>query len=422
MMIDLQPLPMIEAQEFWRNKVPLSPGEYRRLSDEAKVQAFAISGIAKGDELATAMGAIEKAIDSGTTFQEFKNDCREIIARRGWTGDAAWRVDNIFRTNIQTAYNVGRYKQMTDPDVLKARPYWQYSAVNDRRTRPTHAALNGQVYPADHEFWQKWYPPNGYRCRCGVVTLSERDVRQDKLTVRRDDPTGKLIEPIDPTTGRRMPARLLMPDPGFANNPGRSVWGGIVDASAKPGKWEAMPNLRGPEFYRRKALANVKPADIPDFKDALLPAGKGDEFYKAAFVEQYGQEKVAMDVINEPVILSLRSFLVDKTPGAAETWKFSKGGHGESIPLMEDMLTAPFEIWLTPQKNDTTGQIRLTKRYIGLWKTADKKRIGGLAVYEVTDGVFQGVTSFIPLKGSGLPDLSYVEKQREGLLLYGKGK
>ena len=31
----------------------------------------------------------------------------------------------IFRTNIQTAYNVGHYEQMTDPGVMKLRPVWQ---------------------------------------------------------------------------------------------------------------------------------------------------------------------------------------------------------------------------------------------------------------------------------------------------------
>ena len=38
---------------------------------------------------------------------------------------------------------------MTDPDVLKARPFWEYFAVMDASTRPAHAAMNGRVYPAD---------------------------------------------------------------------------------------------------------------------------------------------------------------------------------------------------------------------------------------------------------------------------------
>ncbi len=418
--VDLQPLPMKEAQQFWQDKIPLSPGQFVKLSTESKTRAFAVSGIAKGDELATVMQSIQSAIDRGTTFADFKKDCAGVFEKRGWTGDGAWRLDNIFRTNVQTAYSVGRYKQMMD--VSKSRPFWQYSAVNDKRTRPTHAAMNGMVFPFDHPFWNTWYPPNGFRCRCGVVTLSQANVKAEKLAVQTDDPTGKLVEPVDPVTGNKMPARNLMPDPGFAHNPGKTVWGGIVEASDKPGLWKSLPGLKTASSYRRRALENVNPADIADIKEtSLLPAGKGDEFYKDAFLKQYGEEKVMKDVLDEPVIMSLRSFLVDKSPGAAEKWKFAKAGHGILIPLMEGMLLTPYEVWLTPQKSES-GQIRLVKRYIGLWKTADKNRIGGLAVYEVVNGVFQGVTSFTPLKGSGLPDLSYVERQREGLLLYGKGK
>lgn len=418
MILDIEPLPNKEAQTFWRDKVPMSPAQFRQLSGEAKTLAFSVSGIAKGNELTTVMSSIQKAIDRGTTFQDFQNDCAAIFERRGWAGDAAWRLDNIFRTNIQTAYNVGRYKQMTDPDVLKARPYWQYSAVNDRRTRPLHAALNGQVFPADHSFWQTWYPPNGYRCRCGVVTLSGRDIKAEKLTVQTNDPTGKLIEPVDPVSGRKMLARPMMPDPGFANNPGRTYWGGIVDAAIKSGKWEALPGMKSAADYGRRKLENVRPADISNLDESmLLPAGKGDEFYKGEFTKLYGEEKVVTDATGEPVILSLRSFMEVKSPKAKASWKFSKGGHGESIPVLEDMLGNPFEIWLTPQRDKATGKIRLSKRYIGLWKTEDKKRIGGLAVYEVSGGVFQGVTSFIPF-AKGKPALNYTEKQREGLLLW----
>jgi len=83
----------------------------------------------------------------------------------------------------------------------------------------------------------------------------------------------------------------------------------------------------------------------------LLPSGKGDDFYKAEFIRRYGEEKVVKDVLNEPAILSLRSYLVDKTPGAKEAWKFGKAGHGESIPMVEDMLLDPYEVWLTPQND-----------------------------------------------------------------------
>jgi SPP1 gp7 family putative phage head morphogenesis protein len=418
-MLDFEPLPIDEAIEFWRDKVQLSSRQFRQLSDAAKNLAFAVSGIAKGDELTTVFEAMNGAIAKGDSFGEFKKQCREIIERRGWTGKKAWRVDNIFRTNIQTAYSVGRYRQMME--VAQTRPYWQYSAVNDARTRPTHRALHGRVFPADHPFWKTWYPPNGYNCRCGVVTLSKAEMEREGLTAETQDPTGRLIEPIDPKTGNRMLARPLMPDPGFAHNPGETVWGGLVDAASRPGTWTAMPNLRGPADYRRRALENVRPAEIADFDETMLLArGKGDAFYKKAFVERYGEEKLLADAVGEPVILSLRAYLEDKSPGAEEAWKFSKGGHGESIPLLEKMISDPYEIWLTPQINEA-GRIRLAKRYIALWKTANRERIGGYAALEVADGSFQGVTAFLPLK-KGKPAVEYVEVQRLGLLLFRRGR
>ncbi len=227
-MIKLEPLTNQEAADFWADKAKVSPSQFRKLTAEAKVKAFAVAGIARGAELDSMFNALQKAIDKGVSFKKFKDEVAAIAERRGWTGPRARRLDTIFRTNIQTAYNVGRYRQMLD--TVATRPYWQYSAVNDSRTRPTHAAMDGKIFPHDHPFWDKWYPPNGFRCRCGVVSLSEDDVRDEGLKVETQDPTGRLIEPVDPTTGARMPARQLMPDPGFKHHPGKSYWGPVGEA------------------------------------------------------------------------------------------------------------------------------------------------------------------------------------------------
>lgn len=215
-------LPMTGAQEFWQGKVLLGKADFNRLSDEAKLRAFAIGGIAKGDELQSVYDALQRAVDSGESFNTFKSTCRETFERRGWTGNRAWRVDNIFRTNIQTAYNVGHYEQLQDDKA--ALPYWQYSAVNDRRTRPTHLAMNGRVWPADHPIWNKWFPPNGYRCRCSVIGVTKTQIDRRGLKIEEEDPTNTPIRGIDPQTGREevMP-RQLLPDPGFAMNPGK-MW------------------------------------------------------------------------------------------------------------------------------------------------------------------------------------------------------
>lgn len=405
---------MDEASAFWNDKIQIGPGQFNKLSDEAKLRAFAISGIAKGDELATVFTALQNGIERGDSFDTFKKECGDIFDRRGWTGKRAWRVDNIFRTNIQTAYNVGRYKQLLEEAAFL--PYWQYDAVNDRRTRPTHLAMDGRVWPADHPVWNTWYPPNGYRCRCSVIGLTRGQVERRKLKVESEDITNRLIEPVSPVSGEKMPGRQMLPDIGFEHNPGKLAWGGMVDAKARI-NFKQMTGLLGPEDFRRPALTNVRPSLIDAKGNDFLPAGQSDAFYREEFIKRYGEETVLRDAAGEPVILSLRSFLADKTPGAAEIWKFGKDGHGESIPLLQEMIERPYEIWLTPQQDDKSGKVRLVRRFVSLWKTEDKTKVAGLAVFEVVDGVYQGVTAFVPLK-DGLADLGYAERQRKGVLLY----
>ena len=243
MAVTLEPLAMEAAVKFWRDKVVMSPSAFRKLSDEEKVRAFAVAGIAKGDELSTVYNALQAAIEKGMSFSQFKAECAEIFARRGWTGKREWRVQNIFRTNIQTAYAVGRHQQQQE--MKGTFPYLQYNAVNDRRTRPTHRALDGKVFPVDHPFWSTWYPPNGYRCRCSTISLTEGQVKRMGLTVETEDPTDTPVEIADPTTGAKMTVQQLLPDPGFAHHPGKAWMETIGETLAE--RLEKWPEQIGKE-------------------------------------------------------------------------------------------------------------------------------------------------------------------------------
>ncbi len=210
------------AQAFWRDKVQLEADEFKALADEVKGRAFAVSGIAKGDELNTVFQALQQAIDEGTSFAQFREDCEEIFARRGWHGKTPWRVANIFQTNIQTAYNVGRYDQLqAETDVL---PYWMYDAINDGVTRPTHRDMDGRVYPANHPIWNSWYPPNGYGCRCSVSGLTQDQVQARGLNLATENPATGETELVNTGTGAVRATAQVTPDRGFDNNPGKDWW------------------------------------------------------------------------------------------------------------------------------------------------------------------------------------------------------
>ena len=154
-----------EAVEWFRRRVPLTDDEFKALSDDARRRAFAVSGVAELDLVNDVFEALDAAIESGLDFRDFEKAVGEKL-EAAWGGTEkrkAWRLENIFRTNLQSAYGAGRYKQQKDPDVLKARPFWQYDAVLDSNTSVICRNLNGTLLPADDPFWGDALPPQPLR-------------------------------------------------------------------------------------------------------------------------------------------------------------------------------------------------------------------------------------------------------------------
>ena len=52
-------------------------------------------------------------------------------------------------------------------------PFLEYRTANDNKVRTSHRELNGKVLPVDSPFWDKYYPANGWNCRCTVKQLQE---------------------------------------------------------------------------------------------------------------------------------------------------------------------------------------------------------------------------------------------------------
>lgn len=212
----VEPLPFEEAIEYFKTKIPLKPAQYYKIANEWKANAFTVGGISSLDMLNKFMEMLQMALEEGTTLETFRQNMNKFLELKGYEGMTPFQADNVFRTNIQTAYNVGHFKQMNDPEVKSKRPYWRYDAIHDSRTRLTHRAMDGKIFPADHPIWDTWYPPNGYKCRCTVVSLSKAKVERLGLKVETEIP--KMVEPPD-----RL-AIPLIPDKGFDKNPALHAW------------------------------------------------------------------------------------------------------------------------------------------------------------------------------------------------------
>lgn len=177
-----QRLPFQEQIAFLKQKVRLPTARYDELTSEQHDRAFVVAGAMKADLLADLHNAVKQAVEQGQAFHQFQSNFDEILAKKGWLNDEtkgykAWRAKIIYQTNLRTSHMAGRYQQMTDPDVLKERPYWRYKHNTVENPRIEHKHWDDLVLPANSPFWRRNYPPNGYGCRCTVEAINERQLK-----------------------------------------------------------------------------------------------------------------------------------------------------------------------------------------------------------------------------------------------------
>ena len=58
------------------------------------------------------------------------------------------------------------------------RYYLQYRTASDDRVRISHRPLHNITLPKSDPFWDKYFPPNGWRCRCTTVQVLKGDYEQ----------------------------------------------------------------------------------------------------------------------------------------------------------------------------------------------------------------------------------------------------
>jgi len=191
-----------EAMAYWRERLPLTQDELLRIAEAHRIRAFTVAGVTSLQFIQAIWEAIDQAIAEGITMQEFAERVTAVAEKRGFTGLAPHHLDTVFLNNVSSAYMAGRYRQMRHPRTLEKRPIWVYDAVNDSRTRPSHAALDGIARRADDPFWRVYYPPNGHRCRCDVINLTPQEAERLGIQV-----------------GEGVPTDVAGPDPGWDLDP-----------------------------------------------------------------------------------------------------------------------------------------------------------------------------------------------------------
>lgn len=177
----MQPVTFLEALRFAESRKVVPADTFYSLDLNTRQLATTVSFLSSLEQMQSVIDSVNKAIALGTTFDEFKKD----VAENGIKLNSNY-LDNVFRTNIQTAYSHGRWEQQQRNK--ESRPYLMYSAINDSRVRPSHLALNGIIRHIDDPFWLTHYPPWAFRCRCSVIALTEAQAKKLGITSDEDLP------------------------------------------------------------------------------------------------------------------------------------------------------------------------------------------------------------------------------------------
>lgn len=191
--------PQVDAGQAFIEKEVVTRDIFDAMTASAKRRAFTVANAATEEIARAVKRELVRQVAQGADLADFKKHALTRLDAAGWTPLNPSHVETVFRTNVMTAYNSGRVRQMTQPAVLALRPYWQILGVGDGppRERPTHAAVNGLVLRADDPFFSKAIPPFGYNCRHRIRSLSKSQGEAVGIT------DGSTIENL--------------PDPGFAS-------------------------------------------------------------------------------------------------------------------------------------------------------------------------------------------------------------
>lgn len=370
------------AIEYLENKGYKITNDWREMWEDAHAKAFTISKMTDMKLLKDTKSTLEKAMHEGWGAQQTQRELTNMFKSRGWWGKktiidesgeektiqlgSPHRVRTIYRQNMQSAYNAGRYlKQLENVDFA---PYFQYVAVLDEATRPEHKALHGKVFRYDDPIWASLYPPNGWGCRCTVRQLTEAEVARKGLTVEKsgnnlsdkdvviNQETGETKQvAVFKTTDLANKPVVMQTDAGWSSNTGKAAWN--IDVLAF-NEVKDMPQEIKDKFISEMAQNTLNEKVYKNFvkntiKNGLKPKGieTAITWLQPVMLNKLAKENIK---INTPVVV-MQDSRIGHIIGEVKTEK-QKIDDTQLLDLY-NIINNPDAVYLDYSKPDSKGLV-----------------------------------------------------------------
>lgn len=176
-------LPFDEAIRAFAERFMVEPEVFYSDLDGIRQRAWTATHLASGTVRRKAYEALLRALSGpgefgGTDLDGFAAAVLSEEISLGIEPSSPGYLRTVFDTNVSANYGAGRFRQITEPDVVEARPWVEYRATMDSHTRQAHAELHRAVWPASSTEWHVIAPPNDFNCRCTLLTRDADEVSE----------------------------------------------------------------------------------------------------------------------------------------------------------------------------------------------------------------------------------------------------
>lgn len=302
--------------------------EDNNLLNRVQNNIFAFSGakcFSEMEELRDAVYENGKLVSPG----DFRRKARQINAR--------YNVRYLEAERLQVMAAGTQGSRWNDfEETRDTHPYLEYVTARDEHVREEHRRLDGLIYPIDDPFWDSYYPPNGWRCRCTVRKCTEREYGHKAAGYKAREKT-----PMPSSEDAQKMGGKVVAKP-FRHNVGKSR---IVFEDGHP-YFKANPDARALQLsavknYGMKPVKEIydDPKKLSAYKKEIATEADYREYWRI-LESHYGKEGEGFALVDRKNNISAR---FDKELMEKLIRRERYGYFDEAIDVFND----PDEIWAT---------------------------------------------------------------------------